>query len=58
MPRPESTSAVSIRIHPLPQEVLSLDPAEFFIHDRRVGERRTGERRRTAENRRVLSVAD
>ncbi len=64
VPRPEASGAVSIRIHPLPQEVLSLDPAEFFIHDRRVGERRSGDRRQTerrrgtAENRRVLSVAD
>jgi hypothetical protein len=64
VPRPESTSAVSIRIHPLPQEVESLDPAEFFIHDRRAGERRQGDRRQTdrrrrvGSNQRILSVAD
>ncbi len=64
VPRPESTSAVSIRIHPLPQEVANLDPAEFFIHDRRAaerrhGERRVGERRRgVAPARQIFSVAD
>jgi len=64
VPRPESTSAVTIRIHPLPAETATLDPAEFFIHDRRVGDRRQGDRRRgdrrrgMAENPRILSVAD
>ena len=64
VPRPESTSAVSIRVHPLPGEVVSFDPAEFFIHDRRVGERRHGERRQgdrrrnVAPLRQVVSGAD
>jgi len=64
VPRPESTSAVTIRIHPLPAETAALDPAEFFIHDRRVGDRRQGDRRKSdrrrgmAENPRILSVAD
>lgn len=64
VPRPDSTSAVSIRVHPLPGEVIAFDPAEFFIHDRRVGERRVGERRQgdrrknVAPLRQVLSVAD
>jgi hypothetical protein len=59
VPRPESTSTVSIRIHPLPAETAALDPAEFFIHDRRVGDRRQSERRRAGVvNRRILSVAD
>jgi hypothetical protein len=68
VPRPESTSAVSIRVHPLPGEtverVAPFDPAEFFIHDRRVGERRQGERRQgdrrrnVAPLREILSVAD
>ncbi len=64
VPRPESTSAVTIRIHPLPQDVANLDPAEFFIHDRRAGdrrqgERRVGERRRgVAATRQIYSVAD
>jgi hypothetical protein len=41
------------------------DPAEFFIHDRRVGERRQGDRRRgerrrgiAAANPRIFSIAD
>lgn len=61
VPRPESPGEVRIRIHPLPQ---ALDPAEFFIHDRRAGERRQSDRRR-AERRKavsarpkILSVAD
>ena len=64
VPRPESTSSVTIRIHPLPPETATLDPAEFFIHDRRVGDRRQGERRRAerrrvaVDERRILSVAD
>ena len=53
VPRPDSTSAVSIRVHPLPGEVISFDPAEFFIHDRRVGERRQGERRQSDRRRNV-----
>ena len=53
VPRPDSTSAVSIRVHPLPGEVISFDPAEFFIHDRRVGERRLGERRQGDRRRNV-----
>jgi len=44
VPRPESTTDFTIRIHPLPQ--LPFDPADVFIHDRRVGERRKAERRR------------
>jgi hypothetical protein len=64
VPRPESTSAVSIQFHPLPQDPPTFDPAEFFIHDRRMGERRQGERRRgerrrgVAPLREILSVAD
>jgi hypothetical protein len=53
VPRPESTSEVTIRIHPLPQG--PVDPAEFFIHDRRVSERRSGDRRR-GERRRGVSA--
>src|SRR5215469_13353461 len=53
VPRPEATSDFTIRIHPLPQG--PIDPAEFFIHDRRVGERRQGERRR-GERRRGVSA--
>ncbi len=63
VPRPEATSEVTIRIHPLPEA--PVDPAEFFIHDRRSGadrrrgERRQGERRRgVAVGPRILSVAD
>ena len=62
VPRPETPGEVRIHIHPLPQ---AADPAEFFIHDRRAGERRLGERRRRVERRRgvsagprILSVAD
>jgi hypothetical protein len=57
VPRPESTSEFSIRVHPLPPA--PVDPAEFFIHDRRLGERRKGDRRRgVAARPRILSVAD
>ena len=57
VPRPEATSEVTIRIHPLPQT--PADPAEFFIHDRRAGDRRRGERRRgILAGPRILSVAD
>ncbi len=56
VPRPDSTSAVSIRVHPLPGEVISFDPAEFFIHDRRVGERRLGERRKSDRRRNVTPL--
>jgi hypothetical protein len=62
VPRPETTSEVTIRVHPLPPG--PVDPAEFFIHDRRVGERRKGDRRRgerrkgVAAGPRILSVAD
>ena len=58
VPRPDSTSAVSIRVHPLPQEAAMLDPAEFFIHDRRVGERRLGERRQSERRRGVAPVRE
>ena len=62
VPRPEQTSAVTIRFHPLP--LTPVDPAEFFIHDRRVGERRKGERRQgdrrkaAIPSNRILSIAD
>ncbi|HEY3204355.1 MAG TPA: hypothetical protein VGL03_11910 [Thermoanaerobaculia bacterium] len=62
VPRPESTGNVTIRIHPVPQA--PVDPAEFFIHDRRVSERRRRERRRAERRRgalagpRIFSVAD
>jgi hypothetical protein len=57
VPRPETTSEFSIRVHPLPPT--PIDPAEFFIHDRRLGERRRGDRRRgVAARPRILSVAD
>lgn len=62
VPRPETTSEVTIRFHPLPET--PVDPAEFFIHDRRVGERRKGERRQgdrrrvVAAHPRILSIAD
>jgi hypothetical protein len=61
VPRPETPGEMRIRIHPVP--VFS-DPAEFFIHDRRVterrqGDRRQGERRRgVAANPRIFSIAD
>jgi hypothetical protein len=42
---------VRIRIHPV---TITADPAEFFIHDRRVGERRHGERR-NADRRRAVA---
>jgi len=62
VPRPEATSEFSIRIHPLPQG--PADPAEFFIHDRRLGDRRRTDRRRAERRRgvaaapRILSIAD
>jgi len=62
VPRPEATSEFSIRIHPLPQG--PADPAEFFIHDRRLGDRRRTERRHAERRRgvaaapRILSIAD
>jgi len=62
VPRPEETSEFSIRVHPLPR--MGVDPAEFFIHDRRLGDRRRGDRRRNERRRgiaaapRILSVAD
>jgi len=61
VPRPETPGEVRIRIHPVP---VTADPAEFFIHDRRVGERRHGERRRgdrrraVAPSPRIFSLAD
>ena len=56
VPRPDTTSEVSIRVHPLPEMV---DAAEFFLHDRRMGERRKGDRRRgVAASPRILSLAD
>lgn len=62
VPRSEGPGEVTIRIHPLPEP--PVDPAEFFIHDRRVGDRRRGERRRAERRRgilarsRALSAAD
>ena len=62
VPRPESPGELTIRIHPLPQA--RVDPAEFFIHDRRASDRRRGDRRRNERRRgvsagpRILSVAD
>ena len=62
VPRPEATSEFSIRVHPLPRT--QVDPAEFFIHDRRLGDRRRGDRRRNERRRgvasvpRILSIAD
>jgi hypothetical protein len=62
VPRPAETSEFSIRVHPLPRT--PVDPAEFFIHDRRLGDRRRGDRRRSERRRgvaavpRILSVAD
>jgi hypothetical protein len=62
VPRPESTSAFSIRVHPLSRDVV--DTADFFIHDRRLGERRRGDRRRgerrqgVAAAPRIVSVGD
>ncbi|HTR04108.1 MAG TPA: hypothetical protein VMN82_12990 [Thermoanaerobaculia bacterium] len=62
VPRPEESSAVSIRVHPLPRE--SMEAAEFFIHDRRLTERRRGDRRRGERRRgvaampRIVSVGD
>ena len=61
VPRPETAGEMRIRIHPVPA---SADPAEFFIHDRRVTERRLGDRRRGERRRRVaaspriFSIAD
>src|SRR4030095_16993147 len=43
VPRPEETSAVTIRFHALP--ITPVDPAEFFIHDRRGRGTRQGGRR-------------
>lgn len=57
VPRSESTSEMTIRTHPLPQG--PTDPAEFFVHDRRLGDRRRSERRRgVAAAPRILSIAD
>jgi hypothetical protein len=53
VPRPVTTGEISIRIHPLPQA--PVDPAEFFIHDRRAGERRRGDRRRMERRRGVAA---
>ena len=63
VPRPEESSALSIRFHSLPRQA-AVDAAEFFIHDRRMSERRRGERRQGERRRgvaaapRILSVAD
>ena len=59
VPRPDATDEVTIRIHSVPQG--PVDPADYFIHDRRVGERRKGdrrqgERRRVEAGRRLLVV--
>jgi hypothetical protein len=57
VPRPETTSEVSIRVHPLPP--MPVDAAEYFLHDRRLGERRKGERRHgVSASPRILSIAD
>src|SRR5690242_20793423 len=61
VPRPETSGEVRIRIHSVP---VTADPAEFFIHDRRIGERRQGDRRRgdrrraVAPSPRIFSLAD
>jgi hypothetical protein len=61
VPRPESPGEIRIRIHPVPPMA---DPAEYFIHDRRVGERRVGDRRQAERRRgvaaapRIFSIAD
>ena len=61
VPRPETPGEIRIRIHSVPP---TADPAEFFIHDRRVGERRQGERRHAERRRgvaaspRIFSIAD
>ena len=55
VPRPEESSALSIRFHSL-NGPGTVDAAEFFIHDRRLGERRRGERRQ-GERRRGVSAA-
>ncbi len=54
VPRADGSSEVSIRVHPLPRN--PVDPAEFFIHDRRLGERRRSDRRRTERRRGVAAV--
>jgi hypothetical protein len=63
VPRPATTEDITIRIHPLPSA--QVDPAEFFIHDRRAIERRRGDRRQAERRRgisstgpRILSAAD
>ena len=53
VPRHDSSGEVTIRIHPLPDR--PVDPAEFFIHDRRAGERRMGDRRK-GDRRQGMSV--
>ncbi len=61
VPRPESPGEIRIRIHPVPPLA---DPAEYFIHDRRIGERRAGDRRQVERRRgvasapRIFSIAD
>ena len=63
VPRPDESSALSIRFHTLPRPSV-VDAAEFFIHDRRMTERRRGERRQGDRRRgvavapKILSVAD
>jgi hypothetical protein len=63
VPRPEESSSLSIRFHPLPRPTVA-DAAEFFIHDRRMAERRRGDRRQGDRRRgvaaapRILSVVD
>jgi hypothetical protein len=52
VPRPEESGALSIRFHSLPRPS-AVDAAEFFIHDRRMGERRRSERRRNDRRRGV-----
>jgi hypothetical protein len=54
VPRPEESSAVSIRFHPLP--LAAVDPAEYFIYDRRLAERRRGDRRQAERRRGIEAV--
>lgn len=63
VPRPAVTEDISIRIHSLAGA--RVDPAEFFIHDRRANDRRRGDRRRSERRRgisdagpRILSAVD
>jgi len=54
VPRPEATTEVAIRFQTMARA--TADPAEFFIHDRRLAERRRGDRRRGERRRGVAAV--